>query len=50
MYHIGHHEVVRHRELELREAAETARRLDEGHRGRGRREISPPRRQVRESR
>jgi hypothetical protein len=42
---IGHDEVVRRREHELRLAAEAARRLQsDDHRGWGRREISPPRR------
>jgi hypothetical protein len=48
---IARDELVRHQERALREAAETARRLADGHRGRGRHtEASPPRRPVRKSR
>jgi len=47
---IGHQEVVRQREQQLRDAAESARRLTEGHRDAGRSETSPPRRPARPSR
>jgi hypothetical protein len=41
---IGQDEVARQRERELRDAAEAARRLTDGYRGKARRETSPPRR------
>jgi hypothetical protein len=47
---IGHVEVAKQRERELRDAAEAARRIADGHRGPGRRETSPPRRPAREDR